>query len=322
MTAIIWKNGKLLVDSFVEKGGEWFDVSDKVLVTRRDMKLVSSDGQFEDDILGLTYTGARYPAERFGQALYQATVAMAESIPKMISVRVGDPDPIKYTYEALLARYEQADGLGLFNIENNFTVLMIGAKHAYKVDLTVSGGLEIERIHDNDIIYMGSGAPYMRDLDKRNEKKAEPIRMMHFAAVMEPGCGGRILQFERVPDDRMTCGLGLAMTGLYEEPDIAQRRAAEIAAKNPAAPDLIINPNAYNARRRRGENAGVSVDESDLETEPEKPEEVLKSEQQAERAAEVLRNQKIPAKRGDKRASKNPINKKPARRSTSTRSRK
>lgn len=319
MTAIIWKDNKLLVDSFVEKGGEWMEVSDKVMIVRREMKLVSKSGSFDDHILGITYTGARFTAERFGQALHQATLDMLESMKKITANNIDNPDPIKYSYETVMERYTQAKDLGLFNLENNFTALLIGARGAYVAMLTLDNGLAIEEISSNEAIYMGSGSTYMRDLDKRNDTEAEPIRMMHFAFLMEPGCGGRISLFERVRDDRHPSKKALTLTGLYEPPDAAQLRAAELAAKSPAAPDLILNPRSYRSRRRSGETAGVSIDEGDDHIPSDvKSEEELKSEQQA-RVAEAARNAKRPAKVGKKKAGGlPPRHKVPAKRTTTT----
>lgn len=297
MTAIVWKrvNGKsiLLVDSFVEKDGEWMEISDKVWIVKQEMKLVSQDGKFEDCIIGITYTGARYAVERLGQALRDATDEMLKSIPDMTKVVEGDPDPIKYTYDVVMRRYEQASDLGLLNKENHFTALLIGAKGAYEANLTAKG-LEIEEVKEEETLYMGCGASYMRDLDRRNECQAQPIRMMHFAILMEPGCGGRISQYERVADARFSGGVGLALTGLYEPPDPSQLRVAETVASIHTPPDMIINPKAYNARRRTGEGITAAFDCS-REKEG-KSEEEQKVDEQARRAEAAADKQPQPKK--------------------------
>ncbi len=238
------------------------------------MKLVSRDGAFDDRILGITYTGARRPVEALGRVLHLATVEMLKAIAN------PEKDDFPYSYERLAEQYGRAQNLGLLNLENNFTALLIGAKLVYEVTLCSDLGLTITQIADDESFMMGSGAPYMRDLDRRNEGVAIPIRMMHYAILMEPSCGGRILQFERLEDQKHVSGKTLVLTGLYDEPTAMLLHVAEIASQYELEPDLTLNANGYAAKHRMtGDNASAAVGFDDTDAEAK-----AKSDQQAARA--------------------------------------
>lgn len=304
MTAVLLKNRKLLTDSFVEKGGEWLEMSDKVMIVKREMKLVSHDGLFEDHILGMAYAGARYPAMAFCNAIHRATLDMLNDIVRLTAnpPEPLEPDTMRYSYEAVVREYAHALRLGLINQENHFVCILIGAKGNYFVESNEEAGLIIERISEDIVQMLGSGARYMKDFDKRQSSKAEPIRMMHHAILMEPGCGGQIYQYEVVDDVRHESGKALALTGIYYEPDSTLLQVCEVAADIPLAPDMIVNPKGYTANRWKGAPAGISVDPDSWTPPEEKPAEIdpeLQAviDRQARIAAEAKAKQDKPVRK-------------------------
>jgi hypothetical protein len=238
MTAILWANNKLFVDSRVEQAGEWYDSADKVALLSKRCRLVSVEpscfGQpYDDDILGFTYTGAKLPA-----------VAMIQSLMKFTSDHLQNPqDQTRFTHHALLGYYNLISFAKMANFENNFTCLLIGTRHNYLVGYgTGSNKFEIEPVRKDTTHALGSGRDAMITMSERKQGRVEPVRLMHYAALVERSCGGMIWQYEVIPSTVRDIGYELALTALYKAPTQLDRDSAPFFMECSVDPKLIRPP--------------------------------------------------------------------------------
>lgn len=169
---------------------------------------------------------------------------MIQSLMKFTSDHLQDPqDQSRYTHHALLEYYNLISVAEMANFENNFTCLLIGVRYNYLVGYgTGSNKFEIEPVRKDTTHALGSGRDVMITMSERKQGRADPVRLMHYAALVERSCGGMIWQYEVVPASERDIKCKLALTALYKAPTQLDRDSAPFFMDCSVDPMLISPP--------------------------------------------------------------------------------
>lgn len=203
MTAIIWKNGTLVVDSLAIQGREEIYDAMKVIVMTR--TIVLKDGADIDDVaLAYTYCGARWPAMMLMERLHHYSSISSH---KSQTIKLVQRD------------YESAGALGLSVFENHFQALVIGNKANYMMTLPEEPGkaspLIVKVIPHETPVYLGAGERSMQNIDKQHGGMVNPVMAVYYAAAMEPDYVGGPLYEYRIMEEPKEDGTKRKIFGLY-----------------------------------------------------------------------------------------------------------
>lgn len=239
MTAILWANNKLMVDSSTFNGVEWVDVNDKVILVRQMLFIQTDPDKPGDPILAFSYTGAK------AQALVTLDLIRSQSA-TIVDARLEGKSG-KTTADFLNLTATAANAFNLINDQNTFKVVLIGKNKNYLFD--IEGGLQI--LDKAKPIALGSSSTIMQDILKEWDKDCSPIYAIVNAITKDPLAGGRIFQYEVVKSKQSWCGVEMVLSGLYEEPNSVQRAIFSMKAGSyEPEPDLILNPASELAKNR------------------------------------------------------------------------
>lgn len=244
MTAILWKNDQLIVDSLSQNNVEWFQDAGKVAIVRWELFWQDSNDDPGDPILGLTYTGARRTAEAFSECLRKACHKVMGNV-------LDRNDVTQTSHDIVLSAYQQSVDLDLVNEENSCTVLLIGLRYNYIFDIS-PGSVTVGQRSKDCVIVLGSGSDLMTRFDQMHGGKADPIRMQHYAELMGGQCGGRLYIYQVLPDPTTQVGHRMALVGLCEPISQFLLNATTVLPEQEYVPDLVLNKDAGKSFPLRG----------------------------------------------------------------------
>lgn len=244
MTAILWKDNALYVDSYVEKDGEWLNVNDKVIQVSLPARLnaprstqLSEGGEdrgYDDWIVGFTWTGARAPALAMMKLLVDLS---KQTFPNPECQGEGNG----YTRDLLIDRYNLVNELNLHNSDNDFTIFMIGVERNYVATMTSDAGFKVLDAPKDRLLAFGSGESHIKALDAKRPD-SQPIRLMWHAFFMEASCGGEVRKFEVIANPGKPSKHQLLTTAIWHQPGAATCEVSSLICDSNVDPDLCFNP--------------------------------------------------------------------------------
>lgn len=244
MTAILWKDGKLLTDSATFNGLEWVDVGNKAVIVRRMVFIQTDPNSPGDPILAYTYTGAKAPAE--------AMMGLLASHSATVVKNRFDNVPCMTTEEKLRLMLSVATELSLVNDDNNYTLLLIGKKHNYLLSINAERGENFQVLEKTKMIALGTASSHIEHIVDKWSEGCSPIYAMVNGMASDKLSGGRIFQYEVFDSKLGWAGAEVFLTGVYEEPSKIHRAiySARDASYNPA-PDLVFNTTSFQAQQMK-----------------------------------------------------------------------
>lgn len=253
MTAILWKNNELLVDSATFNGLEWVDVGDKVSIVRNEVFVSTDETDPGDPILAMTYTGAKAPA----MAVMTLLTLQSHTV---IAGRLSGDKAKHSTKGRVKVCLSAAGALDMLNAENSFTVLLIGLINNYVVGFDdKTGDVKFDTHPKSEELSLGSASIYMDAVKRLCKEDIAPSTQLMLAMSRDALSGGRVYGYKVSPTSRSWCGHEMYLAAVYEPPcNVARAKMEAAPGAYVVTPDLITNRDAE-AEALRTE-AGIAAD--------------------------------------------------------------